>query len=157
MRRTVLNLGCGNDVMPSSTGEYVVNHDRIRHRKDINNAWDLNVLPWPWPDATVDVIVAKSVFEHLSVDLVQVLDECWRILRPCGVLYMKVPHWQSDIAYQDPTHRWRYSTHSFDLFDPDTKHGQDYSFYTTRKWRIVKPSLLNKSQSSIHITLEVRK
>lgn len=155
--RTVLNLGCGNDVMVSSDGQHVTNHDLLKHRKDINDVWDLNVRPWPWMDKSVDLIVAKSVFEHLTIDLVQVLDECWRILRPHGQLHLKVPHWNNDIGYQDPTHRWRFSLHSFDLFDPDTQHGQDYGFYTAQKWKIVSPAILNKAGSSIHVTLEVRK
>ena len=147
-----LNLGCGNAIMADA-----VNHDRIKHRPEITVTHDLNGLPWPWKDGSFDLIVAASVFEHLTIDLVQVVDECWRILRPKGQLYMKLPHWQSDIAYQDPTHRWRFSMHSFDLFDPDTRHGKDYAFYTTRKWKIAKPALLNGAKSSIHITLEVRK
>ncbi len=147
-----LNLGAGNRPIGGA-----VNHDRTKHRPEIDIAHDLNNLPWPWPDRSFDQIIAASVFEHLVPDLVQILGECWRILRPGGQLYMKLPHWQSDISYQDPTHRWRFSLQSFDQFDPDTQRGQEYGFYTPRKWRIVRPAVLNTAGSSIHITLEVRK
>lgn len=147
-----LNLGCGDAPMADA-----VNHDRIKHRPEIDVAHDLNNLPWPWKDSSFDMIVAASVFEHLNLDLVQSVDECWRILRPKGQLYLKLPHWQSDVSWWDPTHRWRYSLRSFDLFDPDTKYGQLYAFYTPRKWKIVNPAVLNKAESSIHITMEVRK
>lgn len=155
--KVTLNLGAGNAPMPQAEGERVVNHDRARHRPEIETVWDLNALPWPWKDSTVDLIVAKSVLEHLNVDLVQSLDECWRILRPGGQVYLKLPHWDSDVGYQDPTHRWRYSLKSFDQFDPDTPRGKVYGYYSARKWKIVGPPILNSGGSSIHVTLEVRK
>lgn len=151
MKISKLNLGAGNLIMPDA-----VNHDRIKHREEIAVAHDLNDLPWPWPDNSFDHITARSVFEHLKLNLVETLDECWRILRPGGGLFIKLPHWQSDIAYQDPTHYWQFSLRSLDVFDPDTQHGKDYIFYTERKWRIVKMEL-NKAQSSLLGTLAVRK
>ncbi len=147
-----LNLGAGNAPVAGA-----VNHDRVKHRPEIDVQWDLNRLPWPWPDNSFDLIMASAVLEHLDIDLVRAVDECWRILAPGGQLYLKLPHWQSDISWHDPTHRWRYTMHSCDIFDPDTTYGHDYSFYTNRKWRIINPPRLNKAQSSIHITMEVRK
>lgn len=149
----VLNLGCGNRL----EGGGAVNHDRTKHRPEIDVAWDLNCLPWPWPDNAFDQVIALSVFEHLRLDLVEVLNECWRLLRPGGQLVLKLPHWQSDVSYWDPTHRWHFSLRSFDQFDPDTERGKVYAFYTDRKWRIVRPAELNSAGSSIHVGLEVRK
>ena len=149
---TILQLGTGNDPIGNA-----VNHDRTKHRPEIDVVWDLNRLPWPWPDERFDHIVARAVLEHLAIDLVQSLNECWRILRPSGTLFVKLPYWDSDIAHQDPTHRWFFSLHSFDQFDPDTKRGREYAFYTPRKWRIVEAPQLNGSRSSIIAKLEVRK
>jgi SAM-dependent methyltransferase len=151
--RVVLNLGAGN----APLGDGAINHDVRKHRPEIDVVHDLNVRPWPWKDTSIDFIYAKSVFEHLSIDLVQALDECWRMLRPGGRVALKLPHWKSDVAWWDVTHRWKYSLKSFDQFDPDTARGQDYGFYTDRKWRIVDPAKLNKAESSIHVVLEVRK
>lgn len=147
-----LNVGAGNHILPDA-----VNHDRIKHRAEIDVAHDLNLLPWPWEDASFDKIVAISVFEHLEIDLVQTLNECWRLLDVGGILYIKLPHWQHDNAYVDPTHRWRYSLHSLKVFDPDTQFGRRYGFYTPHKWRIVEPPKLNNARSSFAATLEVRK
>ncbi len=143
-----LNLGAGNKPLKDA-----INHDRIKHRPEIKTAHDLNVLPWPWPDSSFDRIIAHSVFEHLDIDLVQALDECWRILRPGGSLQVKVPHWQHDNAYADPTHRWRYSLRSFDVFLPKTALGREHSFYTERKWQLLKGPQLNKAKSSMFVTL----
>jgi len=147
-----LNLGAGNHIWKGA-----VNHDLQMHRPEIDVAHDLNVLPWPWEDESFDRIAASSVFEHLTIDLVMALDECWRILRPKGTLRVKVPHWQHDNAYVDPTHRWRYSLRSLDVFVPQTRLGKELDFYTQRKWRFVKPPRLNDRRSSIIATLEVRK
>jgi len=147
-----LNLGSGNNILPNT-----VNHDRAKHRPEIDVAHDLDVLPWPWADASFDVIVARSVLEHLKLNLIESLDECWRLLRPRGQIFVKVPHWQSDVAYRDPTHRWQFSLHSLDLFVPETEYGRDYGFYTSRKWAFAKPPVLNKAQSSILASLEVVK
>lgn len=133
-----------------------VNHDRIKHRAEIEVTHDLDDLPWPWPDNSFDLIVARSVLEHLRLNMVEALDECWRILRPGGQLFIKIPHWQSDIAYHDPTHYWQFSVRSLDQFDPETPRGQDYGFYTERKWKLLKVEL-NKARSSILASMEVRK
>lgn len=148
----ILNLGAGNRIIGDA-----VNHDLIKHRPEIAVAHDLNILPWPWPDNSFDQIVARAVLEHLRINLVQSLDECWRILRPGGQIFLKLPYWQSDISHQDPTHYWFFSLRSLDQFDPDTPRGRDYDFYTPRKWKLLKPPELNKAESSIIATLEVRK
>lgn len=148
----ILNLGAGNRLIKGA-----INHDRIRRRSEIDVAWDLNVLPWPWETQSFDRIVASSVFEHLKIDLVTVLDECWRILRPKGTLRVKVPHWQHDNAYADPTHRWRYSLRCFDVFNPQTKLGKELGFYTGHKWAFVKGPRLNDQRSSIIVTLRICK
>ena len=149
---STLNLGAGNRIIAGAT-----NHDLHAHRPEIEVVHDLNVIPWPWPDASYDLIVASSVFEHLSIDLVQVLDECWRILAPSGLLRLKVPYWKHDNGYADPTHRWQYSLRSLNVFDPDTKLGKELGFYTARKWALVEPAKLNGQSSSIIAVLRVRK
>jgi len=148
----ILNLGAGNRIIGDA-----VNHDLIKHRPEIAVAWDLNKLPWPWLDNSFDQIVASSVLEHLTHDLFVSLNECWRIIRPGGQIYLKLPHWGSDISHQDPTHRWFFSLGSLDQFDPDTRRGKLYSFYTPCKWKILEPVVLNKAQSSIIAKLQVRK
>jgi SAM-dependent methyltransferase len=147
-----LNLGAGNKPQAGA-----VNHDLRKHRPEIDVAWDLNELPWPWADGSFDKIVARAVLEHLDIDLVHSLDECWRILRPGGSIYLKLPHWKSELAHSDPTHRWFFALGSFDQFDPDKRRGREYAFYTERRWRIVKGPKLNGAKSSIYVTMQVRK
>jgi len=148
----ILNLGAGNKPLKGA-----INHDRVKHRPEIDVAHDLNVLPWPFEDNSFDKIAALAVFEHLDIDLVQSLDECWRILRPGGQLVLKLPMWNSPMSCDDPTHRWRFTPRALDQFCPETERGRQYGFYTERRWRFVKKARLNDAKSSIWWTLEVLK
>jgi SAM-dependent methyltransferase len=147
-----LNLGCGGDVR-----EGFVNVDLRKHSPRVDVAHDLNDLPWPWADESCELIVAKAVLEHLRITLIDSLNECWRILHPGGRLWLKIPYWKHGNSYLDPTHYWQFDLHTPDIFDPDTEYGHRYGFYTDRKWRIVRGPKLNRAQSSIIATLEVRK
>jgi SAM-dependent methyltransferase len=44
----------------------------------------------PFADNSFDIMTSYDVFEHVS-DLAKVLDECWRVLKPEGVLYAVFP------------------------------------------------------------------
>lgn len=147
-----LNLGCGDDIR-----EGFINVDLRKHSPKVDMVWDLNDLPWPWEDESAELIVAKTVFEHLRINLLESMNECWRILAPGGRLWIKLPYWKHDHSYMDPTHYWQFSLHTLDLFDPETSYGHRYSFYTDRKWRIIKGPQLNQAQSSIIATMEVVK
>lgn len=129
---TRLNLGCGDDARLGW-----INHDRWGHSPDVDVVHDLNELPWPWRDDSVDKIAAVSVLEHLRIDLVEAMDEMWRILKPDGLMKAKHPVVTSPFINDDPTHRWRWTEKVWTFFDPTTKYGQEHGYYTGRKWRIV--------------------
>ncbi|MFH0902322.1 MAG: methyltransferase domain-containing protein [Pseudomonadota bacterium] len=143
--------------MKGEPGDTIVNHDRVKHRPEVMVVYDLNNLPWPWEDNSFDFIIACAVLEHLRLNLVESMNECWRILALGGRAHLKLPYWKHDAAYQDPTHYWQFTESSFDIFDPDTKFGLQYTFYTPYKWKIVKPAHLNQRGSSLIVLLEVRK
>lgn len=147
----ILNLGCGNKLVAGA-----VQHDRTKHRPEVDVVWDLNDRPWPWPDGSFDLIVACAVLEHLKLTLLESFAECWRILRPGGILHVKLPHWQSDMAYVDPTHYWKFSLRSLDVFDPETAFGRRYGFYTPFKWHIIQRPKLNDAKTSFSAKLRKR-
>ena len=147
----VLNLGAGNRIV-----EGAINHDRRKHRPEIDVAWDLNRLPWPWKDGDFQHVRAMSVLEHLDVDLLTSLNECWRILAPGGTLHIRLPYWRHETCWRDPTHRRGYTMETFDIFDPTTQVGRDYGFYTPHKWHIVEKQYIHRADdtSSIASSLE---
>lgn len=150
----ILNLGAGNKPV-----EGAINHDvRLDTRRPwVTVAHDLNERPWPWEDDSFDLVVACAVLEHLRINLMESLSECWRILRPEGVLHIKLPYWRHENSYTDATHYWVYGLGIFDQFDPDTKRGRDYAFYGWPHFRIIQPSKLNRAGTSFHAKLQVRK
>lgn len=145
----ILNVGAGNKIIAGA-----VNHDLHKHRAEIDVVHDLNVLPWPWADDSFDKIAALAVLEHLDRDLITLLNECHRILRTGGLLVVKLPLWDAEGSYDDPTHRWRYTLRSLNYVCPDTAFGRRYNFYTKCKWRYVKPPRANNSKTSLWATLE---
>lgn len=147
----ILNIGAGNRII-----EGAVNHDLVAHRPEITVVHNLNELPWPWDDASFDVVVAWSVLEHVDIDLLTSMNEIWRLLRPGGEAQVKLPYWAAEAAYEDPTHRRWVAPGTLDALDPDTERGKQYGFYTTRKWKITK-CRLNPSKTSVIWTLKVRK
>jgi SAM-dependent methyltransferase len=67
--------------------------------------------PWPWPDSSVDEIVAHDVFEHVwnikypgQLGIVWCMNEAHRILKPGGLLDLWVPCLPGVTPFCDPTH-----------------------------------------------------
>jgi SAM-dependent methyltransferase len=90
--------------------------------------WDLNNIPWPWVDDSVDEIVAHNVFEHLD-DINSVMKECHRILKNGGRVRLVVPHAFYKGTYQDPTHKRGFSFETFDYYTPKRPYGYfDFEF-----------------------------
>jgi len=85
-----LNLGCGKDIRPGW-----VNIDKVEHSGVM--AHDLKD-PLPFPDDTVDYILANDVLEHI-LDFERVVKDCHRVLRPGGVLEVCVPYGFAPILY----------------------------------------------------------
>ena len=71
---------------------------------------------WPWPDSTVDEIVAFDVFEHISSKR-HSMNELWRVLRPGGHATIEVPTIRGVGACCDPTHVSFWSAGDFEYYE----------------------------------------
>ncbi len=87
--------------------------------KDADICADLNDR-WPMPDASVGVIRAFDVFEHLK-DPLHTMKELYRVLAPGGYAFIQVPSTDGRGAFQDPTHVSFWNENSF-------------LYYTDRQW-----------------------
>jgi len=100
-----LNLGAG-DVRPERPWLNIDNLADVLNEQTYGYEWVLNKIAseenyfhmdlrkhdWPWADESVDGIASHHCFEHFdAVDLQEVLRECYRILKPGGVLRCSVP------------------------------------------------------------------
>ncbi|MDZ4228349.1 MAG: hypothetical protein U1E54_03825 [Candidatus Levybacteria bacterium] len=144
-----LHLGAGNDIR---TG--YINHDLVKHRPEIDIAFDLER---DWPSTyigLVEEIIAFDVVEHLD-DVVAFMNRCWDCLMVNGVLYMKACGWRNPNVHVDPTHKRGFDIDSFDYFDPETDLGKQYGFYTDKRWQIIEKHYDRKQ--NVIIELKPRK
>ncbi|NQY68139.1 MAG: methyltransferase domain-containing protein [Flavobacteriales bacterium] len=89
-----LNLGCGEDYR-----EGFVNidfHDHI----NIDVQHNLNSFPYPFEDNEYDYIIASHILEHLELPF-EVVKELHRILKPGGILHIKVPHFSRGFTHSE--------------------------------------------------------
>jgi predicted SAM-dependent methyltransferase len=112
-----LNLACGHVILPAEDGW--INLDRL-DGPGIDVVAD--VPPIPLEDSSVDHILASHFLEHVpnGRPIIDLMNECHRILEPGGTMHVEVPYWDSEDFVRDPTHvapwnaeKFRYFTSEF--------------------------------------------
>ncbi len=142
-----LDAGCGDNKQAGCIGM-----DR-RKRDGVDVVHDIEVVPWPFKDATFNRIVMSHIMEHLKPWLVvDIMDEMWRVMKPGGILMMVMPYPTSHGFYQDPTHikSWNETTPRY--FDPEC---ELYKIYNPKPWKI--EGCAWRSDGNIEIALRTRK
>lgn len=125
-------LGCGHEMRP---GWIHVDRVKLAHVDIVHN---LNLAPWPFADDVAERIEAIDVIEHLY-DTVTFMDECWRVLKPSGLLFVQAVGWQSENLWRDPTHKRGFHPDTFSYFDPASPWQQQYGhLYTERTWKVLQ-------------------
>jgi SAM-dependent methyltransferase len=115
--KRVLDIGCGRSKLPGAFGLDRSPLPGVDVVADLNGAL-------PFPDEAFDAVSANQVLEHVA-DLVGLVYEVHRILRPGGVLVAHVPYFRSSWAHIDPTHVRCFTINSMDYFVAGTHcHGQ---------------------------------
>ena len=96
-----LNLGCGNKILDG-----YVNVDKFDlYNVDIKH--DLEKLPYPFDDNSVEEIIMSHVLEHIGQDpdvFINILKELYRICNNLALIKIAVPHPRHDDYISDPTH-----------------------------------------------------
>ena len=106
---------------------------------------DLDEYPWPFGDDEFDTVVASDVIEHLD-DIAAAMGELHRICARGAIVHINVPHFSSDGAYTDPTHRHYFGAFTFDYFSES----HPLRFYSRARFKnrstqiIFRPTLFNK-------------
>jgi SAM-dependent methyltransferase len=105
----ILHLGCGNKKVVGAVGI------DIDPKSQTDIICDLNETPWPLRSNMFERVICEHVLEHLT-DLVQVMEEIYRVSRNGAVVEIVTPHFSSVNSWEDPTHKHHFSLMSFDYF-----------------------------------------
>lgn len=116
-----LNIGSGLTRI-----EGFINVDRVPCSDDKGNQYtdvicDIEKEPLPYPDNSVDEIACYETLEHID-NLIFVMNEMWRVLKPNGILKGKVPRENGRGALADPTHKRVFIKDTFDYFTGVNRH-----------------------------------
>lgn len=82
----------------------------------------------PFATDSIESIITYHCFEHIGAGFVDLMDECYRVLVPGGLLRIIVPQFPSWAAVSDPDHKRYFMAHgdtsTFGTFcgTPDTEH-----------------------------------
>ena len=105
-----LIVGCGPN-WPKRKGDIFLD---VLPFNGVDVVHNLDQCPWPFKENEFDEVSAIHVVEHLQ-SLLDFMNECHRILKPGGSLYIETPEAGADLDLQfaDPTHVRCYRKHTF--------------------------------------------
>jgi ubiquinone/menaquinone biosynthesis C-methylase UbiE len=126
-----LNLGCGRNIKKGYVNLDIIN------LPGVDTVCDIEKQALPFHDNYFDNILCDNVLEHI-VNLENVLKEIHRVLKKDGIVEIKVPHFSSFCAYNDPTHKRFFGFFTFDYYTENNK----FNFYSDIKFMIVKKKLI---------------
>lgn len=117
-----LNLGCGYN-----TDLDFVNLDRSAN-VGAEIVWNLEKTPLPAQSSRFKFILASHVLEHIQ-NIVPLMRELHRVLKPGGYLVAMTPYATSDDAFEDPTHCRYFNEMSWHYFNKATYEGNNAGHY----------------------------
>lgn len=95
-----IDIGCGKNKKEGFKGmdQYVMDGVDIVH--------DIRITPWPFEDSSVDEVHCSHFLEHLdNLERVAFLNELYRVMKVGAKALIITPHWASNRAYGDFTHK----------------------------------------------------
>jgi SAM-dependent methyltransferase len=127
-KKVILNFGCGDTKIPEA-----INIDHIK-LPNVDKVIDFEKFPYPFENNSVDEIHMYFVLEHIFNHL-GVMKELHRILKPKGMLYIRVPHGSGMYGqWGEFTHFRGYSYRSFEIFSEDSPR----AYYSDVRFKIHK-------------------
>jgi ubiquinone/menaquinone biosynthesis C-methylase UbiE len=106
-----LNMCCGYDYRSGW-----INVD-INNQAKVDKVVNLNKLPLPFKDNSFDYIFSAHTIEHVKEDVtLPLMVELWRILKPRGILELRMPHFSHYSALSGFAHKRAFSINAFSLF-----------------------------------------
>ena len=123
MNNLYVDIGCGRNKKKGYIG---IDSSEL---SDADHVIDIGSDELPFEDESVSIIYSAHTFEHLNnEELIFVMNECWRILKWRGQMFIHVPQMNCTVAWQDPTHSRYFTLDSIKFFCGDylIKYRLDY-------------------------------
>jgi SAM-dependent methyltransferase len=147
----ILELGCGNRKGYQCPYNGKIIGVDIDKNSQADVIWDLEKYPYPFKDNEFDAIYSRHALEHLE-DTVRTMKELHRITKPHGRIYIIVPHFASNLAHDNVTHKKFFGVNSFNFWEYTSKDLQfkilgrklNYVFKGTTEKQSWKGKLLRK-------------
>lgn len=119
------DLACGNKKQVGYIGI------DINKKTQADIICDLNKYPWEFAkENSVDNIFCANFIEHLEgYQFYKFFEECFRILKNNGKIYIISPYYTSIRASQDATHRIHISEHTFLYLSKNWRDLNDLQYY----------------------------
>lgn len=123
-----LNIGCGRDYRDGWW-----NCDISQNCKS-DATLDIATQQIPFSGGTVDEVYISGVLEQIAGNegLIHAMNECYRVLKPGGVMTVVVPNARYAIAHRDPMDVRKFTREMFEYFRSGTRefklYGSVYGF-----------------------------
>ncbi len=116
-----LNLGCGNDYRQGYTNadiSFAVGADVV---------FDLTDYV-PFRDNTFDEVLCNNVLTQVQdpKKFVQVMNDLWRITKPDGQIFIRVPNAEDICSWQDPMDCRRFTDQTFTYMEFEHRRYETY-------------------------------
>lgn len=118
--KRVLDIGCGRNKLPGSVGVDFMTLPGVDIVSDLNERL-------PFHDGEFDAVHSNQVLEHVP-NMIGLLGEIHRVLKPGGIMFARVPYFRSSWAAIDPTHIRNFTIPSLNYFVSGTYEHENYRF-----------------------------
>lgn len=116
-----IDLGAGNIPKGRLT---IDRHGKVDMLMDLDD----KAMFFPFPENSIESIISHHCLEHIGDGFLNLMDECYRILKPGGKFRIIVPLFPSFSAVTDPDHKRYFTTETLLSFEHNA--GPEVPFWT---------------------------
>lgn len=135
-----LNIGSGRMKIDGYVSIDIMQIIDGNGNKTVDIVMDIEKEKLPYADNSVDEIRIDNTLEHLGDGFIFCINECWRVLKPTGLMTGNVPPANSNGALRDITHKRQFVVESFDYLtgqneaNPAIPSHPKYADYGVKPW-----------------------